>query len=76
MAIWRALASSSAPTSEFLKRERLQLTKTHVKEVERRREVKTDVSAGYHLTHFPEAVGLGACIRSEAFNGFIRALYS
>ncbi len=39
--------------------------------------VKTDVSAGYHLTHFPaEAVGLGACVSSEAFDGFIRALYS
>ncbi len=37
---------------------------------------KTDVSAGYHLTHFPEAVGLGACVSSEAFDGFIRALYS
>ncbi len=37
---WQALASSSAPTSEFLKREGLQLTKKQVKEVERRGESK------------------------------------
>ncbi len=80
------MASSSVATTEFLKRERRQLRKKQVQEVVKHLEVldgknvaekvKADVSAGYHLIHFPERQEfLTACLSNEAFDGFIRTLY-